>query len=162
MRVSTSIWGTAADCEFCKRVAAQVTQTGIYVCQCDHTTRGPVTLWIRLRPGDPFKGPPAFLLGLSEVHCRIFWAPNLGVLRGRLYWLHHICRAHDGSVYVVQGQSEAVSEQLNEEEQLLVISRLHQVSLHAESWRPCAPAGHCQLAPQGTVCTQLPTKHQAW
>lgn len=30
---------------------------------------------------------------------------------------------------LVQGQSEDVSEQLNEEEQLLVISRLHQVSL---------------------------------
>ena len=31
-------------------------------------------------------------------------------------------------VILMQGQSEDVSEQLNEEEQLLVISRLHQVS----------------------------------
>ena len=30
--------------------------------------------------------------------------------------------------FMSQGQSEAVSEQLNEEEQLLVISRLHQVT----------------------------------
>ena len=29
--------------------------------------------------------------------------------------------------FMLQGQSEDVSEQLNEEEQLLVISRLHQV-----------------------------------
>lgn len=39
---------------------------------------------------------------------------------------------------VLQGQSEAVSEQLNEEEQLLVISRLHQVSQQAESVTPCS------------------------
>ena len=43
---------------------------------------------------------------------------------------------------MLQGQSEAVSDQLNEEEQLLVISRLHQVSQHAESW--------CHGTPQAT------------
>lgn len=37
---------------------------------------------------------------------------------------------------VLQGQSEAVSDQLNEEEQLLVISRLHQVSYNIVSLEP--------------------------
>ena len=66
---------------------------------------------------------------------------------------------------MLQGQSEAASDQLNEEEQLLVISRLHQVSQHAESCchvnQQATGSFHRRMCPYSSQLTEASVKSPA-
>ncbi len=65
----------------------------------------------------------------------------------------HADRALAFSLISLQGQGEDMAVQLNEEEQLLVITRLHQVPF----WGPSAPVSAlpmCLSAPPSLSCAQ--------
>ena len=58
------------------------------------------------------------------------------------------------AVITMQGQNEDVTEQLNEEEQLLIITRLHQVRLFRFRNNECGCPNACTRNMNGPTCVQ--------